>query len=506
MTLTPWLLEAIILGVAGLSGVAGGVLMGWRHPLLLAGGAIAVTTSVRVFSSLSAWSFGALSLLQELWWGASLTLAIVGGVWALWRARRAYLLGLSGFAVLTVMSVSIKYLLAWGERHHRDSTSVVETALMIFQAEVSPLEWPPSVKRGLSFPLLLALGPDERLLAAATPLVFLSLITLVAWLASTVMAGRVPVRWQVTGGVLVGAFSLTVPIFRVALTYLNSHVLMALGLLMMVAGLLLANRRGGLGPDTMGLLAVGAVVATTARVEGIVSVAVLLAYLVSAPWLRTLTDRVSSWAVISLSGVTLAWWMEAVDTGIPESYGLTTLTLVTGVFVAGAVAVIPLFDKIRWVVFPLVVAVIGGLLLRIPLFSGDPLQTVMAQFNNVVRGYGGWGVAALALGVSLVLLGWRARSRDYRTLAVFSVVFIFVTLFSKLFDGDGFGGGGLGRDGFYDSVNRMWLHTLGIVATTMVVGYAEFLRDLFTKRHPDGSKKPALPRYTANTPADSKES
>lgn len=506
MTITPWVLEAVILSVAGLSGVAGGVLMGWRHPLLLAGGAIAVATSVRVFSSLSAWSFGALSLFQELWWGASLTLAVVGGVWAFWRARRAYLLGLSVFAGLTVVSISIKYLLAWGERHHRDSTSVVETALMIFQAEVSPLEWSPSVKRGLSFPLLLALGPDERLLASATPLVFLSLLTLVAWLASTVMAGRVPIRWQVTAGVLVGAFSLTVPIFRVALTYLNSHVLMALGLLIMVAGLILANRRGGLGPDTMGLLAVGAVVGTTARVEGIVSVAVLLAYLISSRWLRTLTDRVGSWAVIGLAGVTLAWWMEAVATGIPASYGLTTLTLVTGVFVAGAVAVIPLFDRIRWVVFPLVVAVMGGLLLRIPISSSDPLQALMAQFNNVVKGYGGWGVAALALGASLVLLGWKARSRDYKTFAMFSVVFVFVTLFSKLFDGDGFGGGGLGRDGFYDSVNRMWLHTLGIVATAMVVGYAEFLRDLFTKRQPDGSKKPTRHRYTANTPADSKES
>jgi len=71
VTLTPWFFESLVLAMIGLSGVAGGVAVGWRHPLLLAGGAVLVSGTIRVFTSLSVWSLGSSTLIQESWWWAS---------------------------------------------------------------------------------------------------------------------------------------------------------------------------------------------------------------------------------------------------------------------------------------------------------------------------------------------------------------------------------------------------------------------------------------------------
>jgi hypothetical protein len=120
-------------------------------------------------------------------------------------------------------------------------------------------------------------------------------------------------------------------------------------------------------------------------------------------------------------------------------------------------------------------------------------------------GYGGWGVAAAALAASLVLLGWRARSKQYRKLASILIMMIFAALFAKLFDGGEFGGG-FGRDSFYDSANRMWLHTLGIATSAMVLGFAEFFHDVARKIRPGRGDNNPPDDYTSKTVSLSKES
>ena len=504
--MTPWLFEALVLAMMGLSGVAAGIAVGWRHPLLLAGGAVLISGTVRVFTSVAVWSAGLPTLIQDSWWWISGLILVTAGTWAVVKHRREFFAGFGVFAAFSAVGIIVKYVLAWGERHHRDSTSVVETALMIFQSGLSPAEWDPYIKRGLSYPLMLALGPDGRMLSAITPVILLSIAALSWWLATTVMSGRVPTRWQIVAGVVVGAFSLTVPIFRVSLTYLNSHTLMALGVLAMVAALVLQAKNQALTRETIALLAFGGLIAATARVEGAVTVAVLLSVLVSSRWISTTRDRTAIVAIIVFPVVGLTWWLDAIESDLPESLGLGTAVIVLGAAVAAIVVTSPLLDRVRHFIFPAVVVVVFALLIRIPLGSSDPLATVLTQFNNLALGYGGWGVAAAALGASLVLLGWRSRSSDYRLLALMSVVLIFVTLFSKLFDGEGTLAGGFGRDGFYDSVNRMWLHTLGVVATTMIVGYAEFLHEFARRPRRNRPVAKEDPDYTANTVSVSKDS
>lgn len=503
MTLTPWLFEAFATILIGLSGVGVGIVLGWRHPLLLASLAILVSTTIRVVTTFGVWSFGVFPWLTESWWLVSIVAAIAGGVVGVIRARREYLQSLGLFAALGTVSLMVKYVFQIGERHHRDSSSTVETALLIFQNELDPALWDSEEKRGLAYPLMLALGPDPRMLSVVTPLIFFSLLALSWWVAREFMRRTIPLRWQVTAGVIVLAFSVSVPIFRVALTYLNSHTLMALAVLALAGAYLVAERDGRVTLPTAAMMAIGSFIGSTARVEGIVFVAVVLALIISGQSVRTPGGRTGVFLAVAVSGTSLALWLDLIGSEVPDSFSVPLWVVSLATIVAAALVVLPILDRVRWLFFPLASAIIAAAIIRVALAADNPLTPFMSQFNNVVRGYGGWGVATLALAASLVLLGWKARSTEYRRLATLLVVLIFSALFAKLFDGGGFGGG-FGRDSFYDSANRMWLHTLGVAMSAMVLGYAQFL-DTVSQQRASRRLGEDSADYTANTAKVSKE-
>jgi hypothetical protein len=477
----PFLSELLTLAVIGASGVTGGLALGWRHPLLLAAAAVAVSGVVRVLTTLTMWTLGQYSLTTEAWWFASAALLVIG-IWLIgFKFRREGGIALLTYGGLALVALATKYLFLVGERHHRDSVAIVEISLLIFQQELNPAIWEPPERRGLVYPLMLAVGSEGRLLSALTPLIFLSLLCAVAWLGRLLTKDSAPAKWWWVSLALVGAFSLTVPIFRVALTYLNGHTYMALGVLLITAAGLIMKKDGHVTLPTASLVVIGGILATTARIEGIVTVGVLLTWLVSSAKATSWKERGLLILPLALSGVILSWWLWATGSTVPDQFGVSPF-FVGAISLAGAILVMaPLLDRFRGFLFPVTVAGVLLLLLRVPLGANDPFAVVMTQFNNVVLGYGGWGVSALTLGAVFLLLGWNSRSLEYRSLVVLSATLIFTTLFSKLFDGGGFGGG-FGRDGFYDSVNRMWLHTLGVVAVTVLVGVTEFIRDMATQR------------------------
>ncbi len=504
MTLTPWLFEALTTLLIGFSGIGLGVLVGWRHPLLLASMAILVSATIRVVTVFGVWTFGVFSWQTESWWIVSIIVAVFGGVAGIIRARREYLQSLGLFAALGTLSLMVKYVFQVGERHHRDSSSTVETALLIFQNELDPTLWGPEEKRGLAYPLMLALGPDPRMLSVLTPLIFFSLLAISWWVARGFLRDRIPLRWQVTAGIVVLGFSVTVPIFRVAITYLNSHTLMALALIAMAGAHLVAERDGKVSLPTAAMMVAGSLIGSTARVEGIVFVAVVLALIVSGQSVRTANGRGGVFLAVTVSGTSLSLWLHLIGSSVPDDFGVPLWLVALGTVLAATLVVMPLLDRIRWVFFPLAGTIIAVFIIRVALAADNPLTPFMGLFNNVVRGYGGWGVAALALAASLVLLGWRAHSTEYRKLAALLVVLIFSALFAKLFDGGGFGGG-FGRDSFYDSANRMWLHTLGVAMSAMVLGFAEFL-DTWSKQRASRRLGKDSADYTANTAHMSKDS
>ena len=84
-------------------------------------------------------------------------------------------------------------------------------------------------------------------------------------------------------------------------------------------------------------------------------------------------------------------------------------------------------------------------------------------------------LSSVALIASALFLGIRRRSSDYRLLLTLSVLLIGAILYPKTFDG------GFGREGFYDSVNRMWLHVMPTILLTALMGYAELIHQALSR-------------------------
>jgi hypothetical protein len=86
---------------------------------------------------------------------------------------------------------------------------------------------------------------------------------------------------------------------------------------------------------------------------------------------------------------------------------------------------------------------------------------------------GMWGLFLLAFIPLVALIGWKQTSESYRVLLTTSLLLIFTTLASKVLDGAQVLEISLGRSGWTDSVNRMWIHSFGIFFVTVLVGMFE---------------------------------
>jgi len=326
---------------------------------------------------------------------------------------------------------------------------------------------------------MLALGPEGRLLSAYTPLVYFALLLAAGWIAWKLLAGRV--SWKVFAVVVgaVGVFSLTVPMFRAAMSYLNAHTLMGFATVLLVGGFLIARQEQRFSSIPLAFTLVGGALGATARVEGIALVLVVVIALVSQTWWSGATSRIQLFAALSVIGLTLTWWLASLDSpvierlGLPDSaFGLLVLVTLVGAGLAASKWI----DPIRAWMLPAAAGILLVLLARVVWQSSNPIGTVLAQWPNLGLGVGGWGTAAHVFIGSAVLLGIRRRSAEYRWLLGLSVLLIGAILFTKTFDG------GFGREGFYDSVNRMWLHVMPTILVATLVGYAEALHTALGRR------------------------
>lgn len=472
----PAIYEALILALMGSSGVAAGLLLGVRRVIPLTFLALVASAVLRVWTAFAVWSLGAPEWNVEWWIAASAIVLLAGGIFA-WHHWRVAVGAMGVFGALSVVALATKYLLDVGERHHSDVGNVLGVAVIAIQgdlADLSPVAG--SFKRGVAFPLMLALGPEGRILAAFTPLVYLMLLVAATWVAWQLIRDRV--SWKVLAGVAggVGLFSLTVPMFRAAMFYLNGHTLMGLAVLVMVGGFLLARQAQAFEKIPMAMILLGGVLGATARIEGVLLVLVVVAALVGQRWWDKPSDRLALFASLGLIGLTFAWWLSSLESPVLDRFGLSDWILVVLTLVGAVAAASPWLDRLRPLLVPAVAVILAFVLARVVWQSADPLGTVLAQWPNLGLGRGGWATAAHVFIGSAVLLGLRRRSPEYRWLVGLVVLVIGTILFSKTFDG------GFGREGFYDSVNRMWLHVMPTIIVTTLVGYAELVQSTLKSR------------------------
>lgn len=470
------LTELWALSLISASGVSLAYIVGIRSFGALVLSAVAAATALRTLTLMGLWGLGLHSWASETWVVISIV-SIVAGVFI--GRKKLTLLGAAFGTLMTfsMFSLVTKYVLQIGERHHSDSAGIISNAILVIQNENPDLtRLAETPKRGIAYALMLALGPDGRILAGFTPLVFLVLLATVAYGAWLVVRTSVSTQAFVLSALVLAAFAVTVPMVRAGMFYLNGHTLMGLGLGIMLLGLIKVSKESDLTRESFGLLVFGGLVVVTSRIEGIVFFLVLLGAVSSVVRLASLVSRLKL-LFVSFSGFgALLLWLVSTNSDLFTEFGLPAEV---ALFLAVAFSVAlthPIADSVRRFAFPVVAAVVLALLVRSTMASGNLLQPLLSQWENLVFGAGGWGTAALVFVGMLILLGRGGNSDAYRQLLLLSLIVIASVIFTKTLDG-GFGG-----SGFRDSINRMWLQVFPVLSTTVLVGLAEIVDQALPKR------------------------
>ena len=470
----PAFAEAATLSVMGISGVAAGLLFGIRQWVPLGILALAFSVVTRVWSAFTVWSLGWFPWLSEAWWVVSgVLIASATGLFI--RQWRVAFKATTLVAAASLVALASKYIFDAGEKHHTDSAKQIALAVIAIGGEVDDLQHVAnSPKRGIAYSLMLGLGPDGRVFSAFTPLVFIATMLLVVWLAWKMVDSRASLTAFVIASAAVGLFSVSVPMFRVAMFYMNAHTLMGFGLLLTVAGLILAIKEREFSRLAVAFVTLGGVIGATARIEGIVAIAAVLAALVGSRRHWTTSERVNLFASVSLIGASFTWWLDAVDSPVLDDFGLNPPLLTAASLLAGLIASQRAIDGIRRYIWPtFAVGTIGVLALGMARWS-DVLPNLDGLWLNLGLGRGGWGTAAYMFFATVVLLGYRRHSFLYRYLLRLVGLLLVVLVITKGFDGTGFGIS-FGRESFFDSLNRMWLHVMPVVMAMTILGYSELL-------------------------------
>jgi hypothetical protein len=485
MTIAPISYELLTMAVFGISGISIGLIAGIRGTFLLVPFGLLASVCIRLISSLLLGSFGIRGWMLEAWFSLSVLSVLIALPW--WRKNFSDgAKAVVAWLVMLGLSALTKYGLAIGEMQHSDSASQVSIALVLLQEDnggIAELDRP---KRGLAYPLLLALGPGGRILSLITPAIFLSTIAIVIWLVEqlTTKTSRKALFLAVT---VIGAFSLSVPMVRIAIFYINSHTLMGLAIAAMAAGLLLVRHNPSAPKEAFWLLALGSLVGSTTRIEGILLVA-LFVLLLASQVPAVPRGRILPSAVALISGLGLSWWLWVTRDTITSEFGLELWMLPIMVLAGATLIGLTVIDPIRKWLPHTAAIVLLALLAREIWTSSDPWAAVMTQWPNLVLGEGGWGTAAILYVGFTFLYGWKNQNVDYRWLQSIIWLAIAVIFFSKTFDG------GFGRESFYDSVNRMLLHVMPLILTVSVVGLAGIL-----SRFESARKQRSKPKSVSQT-------
>lgn len=417
-------------------------------------------------------------------WIVPLLVALAVAV-ALGFRSRAFLGALSLAMAFAAVSVITTRVLLLGARAHSDSNwiLVMSDAVQSGSADLSALGGRVAIKRGFAYPTLLALGPAGEQLTALTPYLWLVLLVSIWWLAQSAIGkvSRQAQRWLLFGLSVIGvtaALSAVLP-WRVLL-YVNGHTLFAIAAAVSMACTLAAIRRSEVAPHELVAVASGLATIAITRPEGIVFAAVLALPLLTQSWL----PRWQIATIVASATGSLGLWLLAADWVLLQRIGLFNWLLVA-LLLAGSIALaLPWFDSLR----RNLTRVASGLAIAFTLtvavwFNVELIPGLASLWQNLgPENQGLWGYFLLALIPITLLIGWKQTSESYRVLLTTSLLLIFATLASKVLDGAQVLEISLGRSGWTDSVNRMWIHSFGIFFVTVLVGMFERGKQLFGAR------------------------
>lgn len=452
-------LESPYLLVLAVGGVSLAWLVGLRHPIILAVTGFALSVIVRTALYLLV-ILTPLPLTSRDLWIVLSALATVSAL-VLARTSRLFWLGLAAGVGLASIAFITKNLMNIGERFHEDSVAIIASSLVVFSED----EPSPAIKSGLAFPLMLSSGPAGELFTSFTPLVFVNLATIVVWTGWRLTKKLLSPSAFVILATLMLAVSWSTPMVRAQMFYINAHVLAALGIALIVAGFLMSVNTLTLGPPWSTMVLIGGVLASWARFEGMAIVLMALLPLIASPLISSRTHRLT--VVISTTLPVASWaiWVSAVGGEVPLIETRNAWIIPLLVLAGATLWILPQLDSLRR--HTVTIGFIALATIAV-VFIGQNAVLLPLQVRNIFVGLGGWGFVAPAFLLLLVLIGLNNTTREYRHLLGMVAVAIVGAFVIKMLDG-----GGLGRQGFNDSINRSWTHWLPIFWLTATVGVAQ---------------------------------
>ena len=416
--------------------------------------------------------FATMNMVQQRWISgfAFFGLLALGLIVSAWQAGRGLYKNLLLATGLSALAVTSTRVLGFQGTPHGDSLWILSfTRLFDINGNIAFLNGHTAIKRGFSYPLLLSLGPSGQYLSGMTPYIFAALGCLVIWVVRqlTKDAPRKRVLW-VAMLLVLATFSTVMPLR--AIFYINGHTLTAVGLLAAAGVAVLAVRDYELSREHLLVVCLGVFTASTSRVEGIVLAALIVLPLLSQRWI---SRRAIMW-IITSGTFGLSLWLATYHSYIIHATHLPWFVFMAIMVGAGLLPALKIFDGLRFRIVP--VALIAMTLVFVGaevVFHSALRKGNLALASNLIFGSGRWGIFFGAIALGLVLGNLKKLSPEHKTLLAITGSLVLGSLITKMLDGGQFGHPTLGRTGWSDSLNRMWLQSFAIFLVTVLVGLVQ---------------------------------
>jgi hypothetical protein len=323
-------------------------------------------------------------------------------------------------------------------------------------------------KRGLIFPLMTAMGATKEFLTSLTPYSYAALISLGVALLQLLLKGYSKrAIWYSVVPMLAVLFSTTM--WWRAIFYVNSHLFMGILIATVLVVSLMAIRRGSLLNTEFALLLMSSYSFGMVRSEGILISLMVLLPLFSQQWLK----RTHLIALLIAPAVSLTVWVTFYDNYILQATRLPWFGFLIVLCLVSVVPALKWFDWLRqraigigiWAL--VAVLTILSILFPISMFTGW-----YAQFINLVGTKGLWGYLFVVLAIFFIVGISKHYSLEHKIMLRMSGLLFLAFLASKTLDDAALGKPGLGRIGWADSLNRMWIHIVVILAVTAIASLA----------------------------------
>lgn len=457
LTFSWWVLQGFPLFLLQVSGSTILFCLGVRRPSVLA--FTAIIPSV-LFGAVLLWLLGALGaphLFQAIFF-CVLGLSFLGGL-VRYRLEKEYLVGILIGGLTALAAWLIKITLQVGERASEDSLQIVVYATDYLQRGLQP----PIYDRGLALPILLSLGPAGHILIGVPLLIWLNFLGIAILVALQFSGNELKSANNLLAAVATICVFVSLPITFISATYINSHTLV--GLCVGVTAYVLARgaKNFSLQNNERTLLLLALACWTLARPDGILFVFFVLIFFMSLTLDSAEESRL--WLLVALLvAAILASVIIKPPAFLEAAGGFTSLAF----FCVVAVVAWLLRRSITPQLISFFALVVASTVVVLFLLQADIglVGSLSPQLRNLALGAGGWGLYFPLL--ILLMLVSQLPKRGHQIASLLHLAFgLTLTLVAlKVLSG-----GGIGNQGFNDSVNRSLLH---LVPLFLPITYSAF--------------------------------